>query len=306
MLNNLHYNVGVFSAFKNHSQIEAIVKLLHNDDGTLKKWNDFKTEALKLDHTYNVNWLKTEYHQAITSARAARKWQDIQRTKHLYPNLMYVTVNDERTRELHKNWSGIILPVDHVFWNTHFPQNDYGCRCGTRRTDKPIDHKGIEVDNMPDLPLQFNQNVGKTGKIYDDTHPFFATKQYKEVATFAKNALVGFQRKEVRNYLRGANLLNKEFKSQIGVLKISSKGLKELLNQPHSNSYLRNNLLYDIENVVKNAIYIKSQADIKNNPMIKQYHYLLIEVGDEKMYLNVREQVDGTHYLYSITKQLKK
>jgi len=307
MLNELHYNVGVFSAFKNHRQITEMVQLLHNDDGTLKKWDVFKVEALKLDKTYNVNYLKTEYHQAISSARSAREWQDIQRTKHLYPNLMYLSVNDDRTRKMHKAWHGIILPVDHPFWDTHYPINDHGCRCSTKRSDKPVDDKGVEVDKMPKLPLQFNQNVGKTGKVYNEKHPYFDTNQYKEIATFAKNALLNFQRKEIFTWLKG-NLKTREVKTKIGTIKITNRYLKEMISQPHKDSYFKNNLLFDIANVIKKAKYVKAIAPkTKDIDIVKQIH--IFKVTDlEDMFLIVKEFKDtnrGT-IIYSIVDGIKK
>lgn len=29
----------------------------------------------------------------------------------------------------HDCWDGLILPVEHPFWKTHFPPNDFGCGC---------------------------------------------------------------------------------------------------------------------------------------------------------------------------------
>lgn len=48
--------------------------------------------------------------------------------------LRYSAILDGATRPLHKDWGtlggrGIILPWDHPWWDTHFPPNDWGCRC---------------------------------------------------------------------------------------------------------------------------------------------------------------------------------
>ena len=32
-------------------------------------------------------------------------------------------------RPLHVKWNGIVLPVDHAWWKTHYPPNGFGCQC---------------------------------------------------------------------------------------------------------------------------------------------------------------------------------
>jgi SPP1 gp7 family putative phage head morphogenesis protein len=296
MLNELHYNVGVFSAFKNHRQITEMVQLLHNSDGTLKKWDVFKVEALKLDKTYNVNWLKTEYHQAISSARSAREWQDIQRTKHLYPNLMYLSVNDDRTRKMHKAWHGIILPVDHPFWDTHYPINDHGCRCSTKRSDKPVDDKGIEVDKMPKLPLQFNQNVGKTGKVFDKSHPYFDIPQYKEVFFGAKKALIKFTETNIKKTIRG-KILNSGIK---GDFDISNAGIEKTININRSSddSYHILQLLYKIKEIVKDVDFKYEAVHKKVNQGILGFYKGSLVIQNVKYEIAIKKTSSGNKFHY--------
>lgn len=305
MLSELEYNVGVFAAFKNHTQIKELVGLLKDKDGKLKPWDDFKKDALKLDEKFNVRWLKVEYHQAVSSARAARRWQDIERTKHLYPNLQYIAVQDDRTRALHKKWHGITLPIDHKFWNTHYAPNDHGCRCTVRKTDKPVNTKGYDVEDMPKLPPQFNQNVGKTSKVYSNDHPYFKTKDHKTVSTMAHKTLIGFQRGELKQFLKQSKATKKSYSSQIGNIRMSNTSVKELLGKYSSEEYLRNNLLFNLKELFKEALYIKSAKSSKANPMVKQYHYLLVKVERKSFYLNVREMVTGEFILYAITDKIK-
>jgi len=302
MLTELHYNVGVFAAFKNHNNIQDLVKLLKTKDGTLRNWNDFKTEARKLNATYNQRWLKTEYDQAVTSARAARKWQDIERTKSIYPNLEYRAIGDDRTRQLHRNWHGMILPVGHTFWNTHYPPNDYGCRCTVRRTDRAVDEKGYDSKNMPDLSPQWNQNVGKTGKVFDSDHPYFKTQGFKDVAKFANKALLGMQAVNIRQHLR-ATAIGKTYTSPAGKVGVTGGSIKKLLR----NNYHSNSLLWDLKGLLKNAVLVKSAANTKAaNTMVVRYHYLKARAGDGKeYYLNVRELKTGELILYAITYGMK-
>lgn len=121
---SLKYNIAEFSAFKETSfkkQIEAVL----TKNGKVLSWNEFKQEAEKLHIQYHFRWLETEYHQTIANAQSAGKFQAYLAQKQVYPNLKYCAVNDERTREKHKNWDGLVLPVEHSFWQKHLPPNDW-------------------------------------------------------------------------------------------------------------------------------------------------------------------------------------
>ncbi|MGV0854620.1 phage head morphogenesis protein [Empedobacter brevis] len=160
-------NIAVFSAFKEESFKNVLGTLLVDEKGSLRSWNDFKKEAAKVNSAYNERYLKTEYHQTIAAANAAQKWNDIERTKHLYPNLRYLTVGDNRVRDKHRAWHGKVLPIDHPFWVKNFPPNDWGCRCDAERTDD-------EVTIEKELPKtfdndKFKNNPGLTGKIFPET-----------------------------------------------------------------------------------------------------------------------------------------
>jgi SPP1 gp7 family putative phage head morphogenesis protein len=65
----------------------------------------------------------------LRTAYAAGKWAQIERLKTARPYVRYVAVLDNRTRPQHRAWHGTVLPVDHPFWDTHFPPNGWGCRC---------------------------------------------------------------------------------------------------------------------------------------------------------------------------------
>lgn len=69
------------------------------------------------------------YETNLRMAKAAGRWAQIERVKKLRPFLRYVTVGDERVRRSHKTWHGLVYPVDHPFWDSHYPPNGWGCRC---------------------------------------------------------------------------------------------------------------------------------------------------------------------------------
>ncbi len=77
--------------------------------------------------------LETIFWSNVRSARAAGQWERIQRTKAGLPYLLYVRTTSLEPRQEHLGWVGLILPVDHPFWETHFPPNGWNCKCSVRQ-----------------------------------------------------------------------------------------------------------------------------------------------------------------------------
>lgn len=46
------------------------------------------------------------------------------------PYLRYVPSSAAEPRSEHMKWYNLVLPADDPFWNTHYPPNDWGCKCG--------------------------------------------------------------------------------------------------------------------------------------------------------------------------------
>lgn len=80
--------------------------------------------------------LRTIYWANTTTARAAGEWERIQRTKRGLPFLIYELSTAENRRLHHQAWVGIILPVDHAFWATHYPPNGWLCQCRVRQISR--------------------------------------------------------------------------------------------------------------------------------------------------------------------------
>lgn len=175
----LKINVARFSAFKEDS-FNRVLSNLISKSGSLPTWKEFREEAMKVSDYYNSRWLEAEYHQTVASANMAGKWKEYQRTKDLYPNLKYLTVGDDRVRDQHREWEGLVLPIDHPFWKLNWPPNDWGCRCDVIRTSEPVSAV------VPKFPTQgkFKNNPGITGHIFDEN--LYAAgltgKQMQEIA----------------------------------------------------------------------------------------------------------------------------
>ena len=219
------------TAFK--KSLEAL--LVKN--GKLLTWREFKPLALQVSGNYNVRWLETEYHQTVGTANMVAKWHDFQANKDLYPNLKYETVGDARVRASHKKWEGVVLPIDHSWWQTHYPPNDWGCRCDAIPTDEEVTKKIPQGEPKP----QFKNNPALTGKIF--THSGYENVLSKNEKNSLKiTALLRLtlsNNKEIRT--RAQKLFFKlPIKDQFKVVLKTKKGnvLEHLLAE-HGSDYTR-------------------------------------------------------------------
>lgn len=94
--------------------LDAVSELL-SDAGVLDKFNEKR--------------LRLIFDTSIAHATAAGRWQRLWESRDVHPYLMYVTKQDDRVRPAHAAWHGLVLPIEHPFWSTHFPPNGFRCRC---------------------------------------------------------------------------------------------------------------------------------------------------------------------------------
>ncbi|MDV7340981.1 PBECR2 nuclease fold domain-containing protein [Terasakiella sp. A23] len=98
------------------------------------------------------------YHTNLRSSYMAGKWAQIERVKALRPYLIYDAVNDGKTRPKHREWDGLVYPVDHQFWVIHFPSNGFFCRCTVRSLSaRDVKQMGLSVSSaMPPDPMVYH------------------------------------------------------------------------------------------------------------------------------------------------------
>ena len=100
------------------------------------------------------------------TAHMAGRWQQIQRAKENRPYLIYKIIDDDRTRDPHRNWNNTVLPVNHKFWNSHYPPNGWGCRCSVRgASESDLERRGLSVTTAPKIKLQ-NRIDSNTGEFF--------------------------------------------------------------------------------------------------------------------------------------------
>jgi len=167
-------------AFRSHAFVvagidadEQIAALKQHAESAIANgttFNDFrKHEHAQALPAYR---LKTNFDTAINSAYQARAWVDQWDAKDTFKYLQYVCVNDDRTRDEHRDLNGIVKEITDPWWDKYYPPNGWNCRCSTRsvtQTEYDELRKGKKLKTAPTKPPavkeDFQKNVGSTYKI---------------------------------------------------------------------------------------------------------------------------------------------
>jgi hypothetical protein len=101
---------------------------------TLKDFQgQFDTIVAKHGWDYNGsrNWRSSLiYNTNVRTSYMAGRWQQLTESGSMMPYLLYRHADGVmHPRPLHVSWSGIILPSDDPWWDTHYPPNGWGCHC---------------------------------------------------------------------------------------------------------------------------------------------------------------------------------
>ena len=121
--------------------------------------------------------LRTIYQTNLRVSYMAGRWKRLERTKQAFPFLRYIAVKDARVRPEHASWDGTILPVDHPWWDTHFPPNGWNCRCDVQPVNqRMIDRRGWEVtadSEIPRRPIRdyVNRRTGEVTRLEEGLDP---------------------------------------------------------------------------------------------------------------------------------------
>lgn len=104
----------------------------------------------------------------VFTAQAAGRWEQMRRLAEARPDLRYffryVTAGDHRVRPAHREWDGIILPIDHPFWLTHWPPNGFNCRCNVQLVgERDLVRYGWSVTAGDDPRLALPPDPGFSG-----------------------------------------------------------------------------------------------------------------------------------------------
>jgi SPP1 gp7 family putative phage head morphogenesis protein len=171
MLTRLTRDVWHFSAAKNYQQLRDMTLALKDENGKLRKFEDFR-DTVKLDDEKYRRWLGTEYDQAVGGSTMAARWAEFQQNADIMPYLKYDTVGDENVRTEHAALDGIVRKIADAFWKKYFPPNGWRCRCSANQLSTSF---AKETDQVPDIkiPKMFQTNLADNGLVFPKDHPYY-------------------------------------------------------------------------------------------------------------------------------------
>lgn len=166
----------IFAAFKTHAMGKSMASKLLDDNGHLKPFDKWMKDISSISSHHVGSWLKTEYNTAVLRAHNAADWRSFIENKDIMPNLRWMPTTSPDAEAVHRGYweKKLTLPVEHPFWNKHHPGDRWNCKCSLESTDDPASPDDI-LDDLPIEPAQrgLENNPGKDGKIFNDTHPYF-------------------------------------------------------------------------------------------------------------------------------------
>ena len=97
--------------------------------GEFRKQFDAAVDKAGWSYTGERNWrTRVIYQTNISTSYAAGR--EAQIAEGGFPFKMYKHSDSVvHPRPLHQSWDGLVLPVDHPFWQTHSAPNGWGCKC---------------------------------------------------------------------------------------------------------------------------------------------------------------------------------
>ena len=328
----LAHSADVFSAFKVHSAQQAIASKLLDDQGNLRSFRDFQDAVAPITSHQCGRWLRTEYDTAVIRAHQAADWQQFLEEADVFPNLEWMPSTSVTPGADHVPFWHTILPINDPFWTQHRPGDRWNCKCSLQATDKaptgrPTSASPVNTDPQPGL----DSNPGTTSEVFSQSHPYFpsdcnscpfrsatvpsasADGNFKNQAKdcmhcqFVDRAMpmnktedeTKTRRREIQDnsdVITSRTYHHKDFLKEI---RISKKGVKEWLNQPHCHYAEKNELILDIDNILNNARYVGCGEDYKDKTVT--VHLFEISILGDKSWVIIKEFQDGSANLYSIS-----
>lgn len=323
----------IFSGIKTFHELNEAFPSMLDENGNKKPFERFLNDVLKINDTYNANYLHAEYNFVQASATMAAKWEQFSEDGDRY-NLQYRTAKDDKVRPEHAALDGVTLPMSDSFWETYFPPNGWNCRCSVVQVRKQkypaTEHaeamsRGEEAMNGERYNI-FRFNSGKQGKTMPDYNPYtirrcndcdvakgklklgfvpdyqlcqgcIMIRKCSEDRNKDNSAKATKKSPEVKK-LQGTTISNPDFNHEV---LITGGSIKEWTNQPHKEYAAKNSILKHIAKVFREAKYIGFIDNFKKKPGVKQSHLFETNVLGELSWIIVREYEIGEFVLHSIS-----
>ena len=281
MSDQLRANVSRFAAYKAMNITKEVRGELGND----------LDKAAHILRTANRTQA-TEYNTTISRCRTAKQFEQFNSPDNLrlFPNLRWLPSRSADPREAHMLFYNKVWAKDDDFWNENSPGSLWNCKCDWEETDDPVT-SGNPHENKSAQGL--TGNPATTGEVFSNNHTYIADRTIDEdfpvIIKTMRKSLLSFGKTQLRG------MMVKNRMSNI-VIKLSTSGIKEYIDQPHQFYVEKNELLRRLPELLKTAEYL-NRTSWKG----RETHVFKTLVHGQENYLLVNKQDDGIYYFHSIT-----
>ncbi len=282
MQQEMQANVSRFAAYKAHQATQEILEYVDSDD--------YETKAKQIINRYN-RYQVAEYNTTVARSRTALQWVEFTEDdlkNQMYPNLKWLPSSSADPREEHRLFYGLVLPKNDPFWNSNYPGNLWNCKCDWEETDEPA-FTGEVAYVKPHNGL--GGNPAKDKIIFTDDASYVKNAG-KEIDRLVLGCVRNNHLEWAKNHLKGTSVKHPDVESEI---KFSTRGIKEYLNQPFDDIYLKNELIRSMDKILEKAEFqgtseYKGKRSLIFKTTVNNNHYFLI----------VRKYTNGL-FFHSIT-----
>ncbi len=172
-------NVKILELFQ-----QELMKALENGS-TMEEFKKSMSEFLKekgykgLTNFRADNIFRTNIQTAYQAGHYESMTSDT--VKKLRPYWQYVAIDDNHTRNSHRELNGKVYHCDSPVWDTIYPPNGFRCRCSVKTLSKrQVSERGLDVESK--LPKMVKVWDKKLGKITGNMQPFSIDPHFKRNA----------------------------------------------------------------------------------------------------------------------------
>lgn len=184
------YQAAAFTA-ANYNNVKILEKFQEELARALEEGTTMEEFQKRMDH-----FLKDHGYKGLTNFRADNIFRTNMQTayqighyesmtdpdvKKLRPYWQYVAVDDNHTRNSHRELNGKVYHCDSPVWDTIYPPNGYRCRCTVKTLSKrQVEQRGLTVEE--ELPKTAKVWDRKRGKLTGNREPFGIDPKFRRNA----------------------------------------------------------------------------------------------------------------------------
>jgi hypothetical protein len=198
------------------------------------------------------NWQRTEENTARSRARTGKQFAEYGTPERmeLFPALRWIPSRSVEQRPEHERFYDRVWRKDDPFWATNQPGTLWNCKCDIEETDDDVtDNTDIA---QPPVPKGLEGNPATTGEIFTNKVSYIA-KLNKEDLHAANKMVFKDNLKWAKTHLQGTKVKPKEFGEDVN---FTRNGIKEYMNQPHEQYYVKNEMVHILPELLKEATYL--------------------------------------------------